>query len=84
MIDVSSSMPNKYPCMAFVKQKVKNWASLGFIYSEDIKGLIDISDLKQTFENNSNCYADTTDQSVVLAMDADKFVEVVRKIVHSI
>ena len=36
--------------------------------------------LKQLFENKSNCYADTTDESVVLAMDAERFVEVVSKL----
>jgi len=35
--------------------------------------------LRELFQNNFNCYADTKDESVVLAMDEDKFVEVVKK-----
>lgn len=34
-------------------------------------------DLGQLFENNSNCYADTEDNSVVMAMDKEMFVKVV-------
>lgn len=34
-------------------------------------------DLGQLFENNSNCYADTTDDSVVMAMDKEQFVKIV-------
>lgn len=34
-------------------------------------------DLGQLFENNSNCYANTTDNSVVMAMDKEQFVKIV-------
>lgn len=32
-------------------------------------------DLRQLFRNKFDCYADTTDESVVLAMTEDRFVE---------
>jgi len=35
-------------------------------------------ELKEIFENNSNCYADTDE--VVMAMDVERFVEVLKKI----
>ena len=34
--------------------------------------------LREIFDNHFSCYADTTDGSVVLAMDGDRFIEVVR------
>ena len=39
--------------------------------------------LRQVFLNNSNCYADTTNDDVTPAMTADVFVEVVSKITNS-
>lgn len=35
-------------------------------------------ELKQIFENRSNCYADCED--VVMAMDKDRFIEVMREL----
>lgn len=37
-------------------------------------------ELRQLFRNRFSCYADTTDDSVVLAMDEDRFVEVVTQL----
>lgn len=35
-------------------------------------------ELKQIFENNSNCYADSDE--VIMAMDRDKFIEVLKEL----
>lgn len=41
-------------------------------------------ELEQMFANRFNCYADTTDDSVVMAMDCERFVEVVREILDKV
>lgn len=38
--------------------------------------------LGQIFENNSNCYADTEDESVVMAMDKEQFIKVVYELLQ--
>lgn len=40
--------------------------------------------LGQIFDNNFNCYADTNDESVVMAMDKERFIEVVKMILNSL
>jgi len=35
------------------------------------------SEIEQLFENNYNCYADTKNDDIVIAMTKDKFVEIV-------
>lgn len=37
-------------------------------------------ELRQEFDNHFDCYADTTDESVVLAMTQDRFVELVTRL----
>ena len=39
-------------------------------------------ELRQLFNNNYSCWADTTDGSDIMAMDADRFVEVVSKLMN--
>lgn len=38
----------------------------------------------QLFENKFNCYVDTTDESVVLAMDKNRFVDIVEYLLANV
>jgi hypothetical protein len=40
------------------------------------------AELLQVFQNKSDCYADTTDESVVMAMSGERFVEVVTQLLQ--
>ena len=40
-------------------------------------------ELRQLFQNRFNCYADTEDESVVLAMDENQFTKVAQEILAS-
>lgn len=46
---------------------------------EQPKGL---DNVRQVFRSRFSCYADTTDDSVVMAMDEDRFVEVVTRLME--
>lgn len=37
-------------------------------------------ELKQIFENRFDCYADTTDDSVVMAMSKERYIEVLKEL----
>lgn len=44
------------------------------------QGSVDKDDLINTFNSNSNCYADTSDQSVVMAMTLESFIPLVNEL----
>lgn len=41
-------------------------------------------ELRELFKTKFSCYADTTDDSVVLAMDEDQFIKVIKDIEENI